>query len=59
LLLLLLLLLWAPLACGDGVRGLLNTDQAGTLEKGVCDCHWTVILNRGSGGRGQSGFGFV
>ena len=26
---------------------------------GVGECHRTVILNRGSGGRGQSDFGFV
>ena len=28
-------------------------------KKGVCEYHWTVILNQGSGGRGQSDFGFV
>ena len=28
-------------------------------EKGVCEYHRTVILNRGSGGRGQCSFGFV
>jgi hypothetical protein len=28
-------------------------------ERGVCGYHWTVILNRGSGGLGQKGVGFV
>ena len=26
---------------------------------GVCECHRTRILNRGSGGRGQPGVGFI
>jgi hypothetical protein len=28
-------------------------------KKGVCECHRAVILNQGSGGRGQSNVGFV
>ena len=38
--------------------GLLPADSR-CFEKGVCKCHWTGILNRGSGGQGQTGVGFI
>jgi hypothetical protein len=33
--------------------------KAGDVREGVCECHRTGILNRGSGGLGQPDVGFI
>jgi len=46
----------------DGLfEGQKQTPAAGLAmwEEGVCECHRTRILNRGSGGQGQLDVGFI
>ena len=39
--------------------GLSGGPEESGSKKGVCECNRAVILNQGSGGRGQSNVGFV